>query len=951
MSCLDEGALRRFLSGQLSPEEMSEAEAHLAQCDACAQRLSSLASDRETPSTSIPSAGPRPATPKPAAPAEPKPLPARPEAPDGELARGTAVGRYLVLKKLGEGGMGAVYEAYDPELSRKVALKLLRAAKGGAKAQDQTRLLREAQAMARVSHPNVLAVHDVGTHGERVFLAMELVDGGNLKEWLSERPRSWREVRDAYSSAGRGLAAAHAAGLIHRDFKPANVLVGKDGRIQVTDFGLARLADGASAEVAGDGDSDITESTHSGAFSEALTKAGSVMGTPMYMSPEQHLGLPADARSDQFSFCAALYLALYRRRPFDPDRLASAAAQLEGTEAPTRKERVLNRLPFHAINEPPRDVRVPAFLRKAVMRGLSLIPASRYPSMDALLADLSKDPWATRKRSLAIGGAALVLAGGGAGIVQVQRARAQLCTGAEAELKGVWDAELHPRLEQAFAATRHPLASQLSGDVEGRLDAYAAQWIQAHGAACRATRIRGEQTEQVLALRMVCLERRRKDLQALSRVLLQADPKAVDRAVDAVTALPGVKGCADVEGLSQKAPLPDDPGVRHKVEAAQTELAEAKAQRAAGRYPRALELAKRIVPEADALGYRPLQAEAYDLLGWILDATGEWAEGQRYLQRALWAAEASRDDELRVAVANKLVFNLGYHQNRYQDGEAWASFARACIERLGGNEALEADVAQSLASVYAAEFKAEPAREEFERALALVKKLYGPEHPKVAYVLSNLGSLYLQEREWGKAADVLAQALALIERTKGPEHVSAGVAHGNLATALAGIGRFDEAHVHADRSLQIRIAAMGPEHPAVADALDIAGNVFVTEGRFKEGAQKYAEALALKEKKLGPEAPDLAYSVDGIGQAHLDAGEFAKAIPWYERSLRLRKDDRAGSAESRFGLARSIYGASPSRRREALALAEVSRSDFAALGMQNDAARVEQWLSKVNGAH
>src|SRR4051812_11478197 len=253
-------------------------------------------------------------------------------APDERLARGSSVGRYLILDVIGEGGMGVVYAAFDPELDRRVAVKLLQArptAVAGSKG-AQAWLVREAQALARLSHPNVIEVYDVGTlPGERVFVAMELVAGVTLRDWLKQ-PRDWRDVLAALRGAGAGLAAAHAAGLVHRDFKPGNVLVSAvDGRARLMDFGLARMdfgharlpAEAVQAPAAPRG-SDANIKLR-GPLHDSLTITGSVVGTPAYMAPEICDGRLADPRSDQFAFGVTLYEALYRMRPFSEQQLAA----------------------------------------------------------------------------------------------------------------------------------------------------------------------------------------------------------------------------------------------------------------------------------------------------------------------------------------------------------------------------------------------------------------------------------------------------------------------------------------------------------------------------------------------------------------------------------------------------------------------------------------------------
>ena len=284
--------------------------------------------------------------------------------------RGQQIGRFVVLDTLGVGGMGVVVSAYDPKLDRKVALKLLRPGvnpdegSGGARA----RLLREAQAMAKLRHPNVVAVYEVGEYRDQVFIAMEHVPGGNLVRWADkhrDEPGGWRKIVDAYVDAGRGLLAAHREGLVHRDFKPANVLVDED-RFQVTDFGIASIG---GREVLDDlglvppRDADTVEST---------SASHGLLGTAPYMAPELIEGEPADAKSDQFAFCVALFESLYGHRPFVGENNAA----------------IVESIVTGKIQRPVRERSVPQWVRDALMRGLSSDAQARWPSMADLLATL-----------------------------------------------------------------------------------------------------------------------------------------------------------------------------------------------------------------------------------------------------------------------------------------------------------------------------------------------------------------------------------------------------------------------------------------------------------------------------------------------------------------------------------------------------------------------------------
>lgn len=277
------------------------------------------------------------------------------------IERGTVLGRYIVLDRLGAGGMGEVFSAYDPDLDRKIALKLVKPGRGDIA--GRARLLREAQAMARLTHPNVIAVHDVGTFGGEVFVAMEFIRGQTLSGWLQGAPRSWREVVGVFIMVGHGLAAAHAAGIVHRDLKPDNIMFGDDGRVRVMDFGLARARNERSG----------AHASGLGADAEA-TRTGALLGTPAYMAPEQWEGRrDVDARTDVFAFCVALWEALFGSRPFRGETLAALMV------AVTQGRR----------DEPDTAGDVPPRVRRIVERGLAVAREDRWASMAALIDALT----------------------------------------------------------------------------------------------------------------------------------------------------------------------------------------------------------------------------------------------------------------------------------------------------------------------------------------------------------------------------------------------------------------------------------------------------------------------------------------------------------------------------------------------------------------------------------
>jgi serine/threonine protein kinase len=330
---------------------------------------------------------------------------------EDQLRPGQRVGRYVLRALIGMGGMGVVYSAHDPELKRDVAIKLLRTDLHGQPGHSRARLLREAQAMAKLSHPNVIAVHDVGLHGEQVFVAMELIEGQTLRQWLGDGRHRRRETLGVLILAGRGLAAAHEVGIVHRDFKPDNVMIGRNGSVRVLDFGLARAVANENEPLSDGG----------GALTHSLS-VGAMVGTPAYMAPEQLACEATDARSDQFSFCIALYQSLTGSRPFagkTPKELLAAIRQ-------GRKDSVA-------------EAQIPSWLRPILARGLRAQPDERFASMSELLAALERDPAAARRRRLMVAGAALAFAAIGAiGYQQSRRHASLLCQGAGPRMAEVW---------------------------------------------------------------------------------------------------------------------------------------------------------------------------------------------------------------------------------------------------------------------------------------------------------------------------------------------------------------------------------------------------------------------------------------------------------------------------------------------------------------------------------
>ncbi len=842
-----------------------------------------------------------------------------------ELEPGAQVHRYLIHERLGAGGMGVVYAAYDPELDRKIALKFLHPGPAAHADRRHTRLLREAQAMARLSHPNVAAVHDVGTYRGQVFLAMEFVAGSTLGQWLAAEERDWRAVRRLFVDAGHGLAAAHAAGVMHRDFKPDNVLVTGDGRAKVTDFGLARALDSGDSEEVEPTDPP-TAGRPSGSSSgrvldSPLTATGTALGTPRYMSPEQHLGKRADARSDQFAVAVALWEALFGELPYPGDNHAAIRSAV--TEGP--------------IAEPAHSERAPRWLRQVVTRALSRDPDQRYPSMDALLEALGRDPAARRRRLGLVALAVAALAGGGYYVATRDHAPAP-CRRAADRLAGIWDAGQRAAVRSAFDATGRPYAADTFQRVTAILDDYAAKWVAMHQDACAATHIRGEQSAALLDLRMRCLEQRRLELGALTTLLAEKpDPTVLDKAVDAAYGLPAVAGCADVDNLKALVPLPDDPAVRKRIADLEDRLRQVDVRYGAGKYQDARGLAEGIVKELGDLDYPPVVALARWQLGGARARLGDYASAEKDLYAATKAAAAAGDRDLEARIWIRLLHAVGHDQARFAEAEVLARSAAAAVARAGNALALRIALGRATALMLLEQRKIVAATQAYQdtiglmtqadrpeslelasclsqlgvaliqqgklddaeppirRAMEIDQRLLGPGHPDLAYDFDTLANLASYRGNYQEAAEYYQRAVDLQEKFLGPNDLALSGALGELAWAQAELGHFDQALASARRALDIR-KSLPPDHPDLATTENALGSILAMAGKYDEGSRHLQVSLEISLKKLGPDSPDVAVSEINLGLLANQRGVFDRALDLCQRARQImdrQPDDTA----------------------------------------------------------
>ncbi len=843
-----------FVERNLADPERDAIERHLQDCEGCRKTIGHAVAIGETGTSDRPS---------------PLALTAREgrgrTRDRSEPTRGDTIGRFVLLELLGVGGMGMVFAAHDPELDRKVAIKLLRAGVVRADAGEaHARLLREAQAMAKINHPNVIKVHDVGTHGDEVYLAMELADAGTVRAWLAGH-RSLHEIVDVFIQAGRGLAAAHTAALIHRDFKPDNVLRFEDGRVCVTDFGLVGVerASGVAPEPA----EAIAQETSP--LARDLTRTGSVMGTPLYMSPEQFGGRVATASTDQFSFCVALYEALYGEHPFAGASYEQLAINFEvGQVAPA-----------------PNVGKVPGWLRRVLLRGLAFAPSDRFPSMTALVDELARDRTIRRRRIAGVAVIALALAAVGVAYARWPSADVP-CQGGADRVAKVWSSARRAQLEAAFAASNRPHAAATLAKLEPIVDDWGRSWALGHRDACEATRVRGEQSEHLLDLRMRCLTDRLDEAGATFALLAAGGGDAVDRALDAVRRLPSIEPCTNASALDAVVRPPETANARTRVEAVKARLDEARAEQRLGRYARAKDGATAATADARAIGYAPLVAEALLVLGSAQLALADTGAIDT-LHEASYKARVAGDTSTEIEASAALVDALTTLRSKYELALEVSELADAAAANSRPPAELVLELANARGVLDLARGNLAEARTRDEQALAVAEPVLGPDHIAVLTTLEQLGNVLRAQGSFADARKQFERVLAARERIDGPDHPDVAAAIDDLGNESRTEGKLDDAKRLYDRALAIRIAALGADHPAVAGSYNNLGTFYAEQGDLASARKYFDLAIASYEKIFGPNSVELARTMTNLGSALVVLGQLDAARTALERARSL----------------------------------------------------------------
>jgi tetratricopeptide (TPR) repeat protein len=764
---------------------------------------------------------------------------------------GTRLGRYVVMGELGRGGMGVVVRAMDPKLGREVAIKVLHGRAWSSSMRD--RLLREARAMAQLSHPNVVPVYDVDVHETLgPFVVMELVEGVTLREAL-QRGLPWRDLVELLVEAGRGLAAAHAHGLLHRDFKPRNVMVGPDGRARVTDFGLARGWHGDPDPHAHDSCPDPSGSD----MTDQLTAAGMVVGTPPYMAPEQIDDRPLSPASDQYAFCVTAWELLLGVRPFPARGHESRIAKRRGPP------------PW------PRTSAVPRRVGEVLRRGLDPEPERRWPDMPTLLAALQPP---MRRRRVVWAGLALGAVGVSAVLALGDDADPR-CSGARDRIEEIWNDAQEERVLASALASGREHAAGTSNRVAARLDAFVHAWAEQYQHACAI------EADAAFDLRMACLRDARSELRATVELLVDADASAIDRTDRMLEELPDPSRCSDEERLAD---LPTPPAEdATAVWTARGHLARARALHHAGRYAEAAGALDIVESEARSIGYAPLTTEVLLLRGEVRSELGDYAEAEAAHVEALRSALAMGQIDEALRAATLLVGVVGIRQERAAEAEHHAERAWALL-RENPDAAAEAELRAVTGGLRTVQGRYAEAIEEHRKALALREQIHGMQSLQAASGHLSLGNALRKAGESEEATAEYRIALEIRSHTLGVDHPEVTAARNALANSLLVAGRYAEAEADYREVLARWQQTLGEHHPHVAGARNNLALTLSAQGKLEEAEVAHRRAIAAAREALGVDHPFVAGAQTNLGAVLMKLGRHVEAEAEHRAALELR---------------------------------------------------------------
>jgi tetratricopeptide (TPR) repeat protein len=758
------------------------------------------------------------------------------------------IGRYQLRRILGKGGMGTVFSAHDPELDRTVALKLLRRANTRDE-KSEARLLREARALAALSHPNVVEIFDVGSDLAGLYIAMEQIDGPDVRVWLGEQPRTWQEIVTVFRQAGRGLEAAHAVGIVHRDFKPSNVLLPRDGEAKVADFGLARGMGGTSRISTDPSRSASLSSPEvvSDALAEDVTHRDEVVGTPVYMAPEQFRHGQVEAAADQYSFCASLYHCLFGRHPYDAEGFMGIRnAVLGGLVVP-----------------PPRDTDIPGWLTAVVMRGLARDPDDRYPSMHELLVGLE----GPRRRGWWALGA--VAAMGTAAVAFAAFERPLEPCDADAAWAQTWSDRSAGDVAAGIASVGRAYADDVASRVDGVLEQYGSRWKKAYAQGCQA----GAASE-ASDVSMACLRRQRDQIDTVLDKLEEGHAPVVRRASQILGSLPDPGSCLE----------PEQTSVAPKEAELQDVLAHARFDLVLAENRQSRDRANNVVEQARQAGLQRLEADGLLVRGRAEETLGHLDEAERDYEQSFWLAQRLEATGTAVRTAAALMTLLG-NRGRLDDAEGWARHVESLLPRLPDADEERGDYYDRRAGLYGRAGDFEAAVDTRRRALEILTKAEGPDDPDVATVLANLGRDLRAAQRYAEAEQALDRAHDILSEQLGPRHPEVGRARVGLGVLASVQRQYPQAREHFEHAVELYEDGYGPNAPQLVGVLTNLGNVYNALDLQTQSLAAHQRALDILEEIHGPDDLQLSAPLHNAAYA-LDAlGRRSEALAYHRRAL------------------------------------------------------------------
>ncbi len=756
-------------------------------------------------------------------------------------------GRFVVLRSIGRGAMGLVYEAYDPDLDRKVAIKVLRARGATARAA----LLREGRALARLSHPAIVTVFEVGTLPESpepsVFVAMELVSGGSLRRWLDSSVRPWREIVAVFVAIGEALAAAHGDGVVHGDFKPDNVLLDARGRPKVVDFGLARIRRAPPPTL----DEQVSRDA-------APLLTGPFGGTPAYAAPEIADGTGPDARADQYSFCMALFEALWGAR---------ARRDADGTLVlpPLRAPRV-----------------VPEWLRAVVLTGLELDPHRRHETMTVLVERLRRESHHRRRRRWALGLAAVGLVAIGASASRLSGSATPECPDPEPMLAQTWNPARREALRERLLESELPFATELADRLLQHVDAHVESWRAQLLDACQATHVQHLQSQDVLDRRYACLERDRRDLDITLEVVAERGGAALMHAFDAVQGLPSPTSCAEV-GTLDRVPSVEE---RETIEAIGDHLGRAHAYDRAGAEPELSMIEARAAWElARGLDDPRQHTRTGAAVGRAFDRAGDYPAARAAGEEALWLAYREGDHEGIVRAATLLGWVIGFRMSDSNVASVYLEMGEASASKTEILARMRADLAEVAAASASTGGDYEQALAYFESALAL-RRATGDLQDE-ARCLENMSEVNTVVGHAEVAREQLERAAEIWARTLPADHPATLHNEFLRGEQLIQVGEYAEGLRHAEHAYARWIRVYPPNHHESVILLRDLGRLASRAGDVPSARKHLAAALPLL--VAAQEHHQIALTHALLGELELKQGDFAAARVQLEQALRVWK--------------------------------------------------------------